>query len=270
MSTNPETLKNVKRTNTYDVAGFVPILEDMDKNGVATYTELIFPMPGDTVESFKSGLHTIVYMPTPFQMIQINSLSRLSNTEFNTGFPTLTWSHILGTAKPYDNDVTDEICIATDTLSADDVFEMLFYSRAYLIPMYWYGLSTYVADYVYVNNIMQRSEWFVDLYNKLLTLDFFVEFKRNMKLHYCNAIENNDHIGYFVETLYYTDTAYAHLTYVQNNMFDVIARMYPEYSDVVIKNKSEFKTIDNLDKWMKAIHIKGRFNRSWKNDQKTK
>ncbi len=269
-STNPETLKNVKRTNTYDVAGFVPILEDMDKNGVATYTELIFPMPGDTVESFKSGLHTIVDMPTPFQMIQINSLSRLSNTEFNTGFPTLTWSHILGTAKPYDNDVTDEICIATDTLSADDVFEMLFYSRAYLIPMYWYGLSTYVADYVYVNNIMQRSEWFVDLYNKLLTLDFFVEFKRNMKLHYFNAIENNDHIGYFVETLYYTDTAYAHLTYVQNNMFDVIARMYPEYSDVVIKNKSEFKTIDNLDKWMKAIHIKGRFNRSWKNDQKTK
>ena len=26
-------------------------------------------------------------MPAPFDMIQINTLSRLSNTEFNTGFP---------------------------------------------------------------------------------------------------------------------------------------------------------------------------------------
>ncbi len=267
-STNPETLKNVKRTNTYDVKGFIPILEEMEQNGVATYTELIFPMPGDTVDSFVSGLHEIVDMPTPFQMIQINSLSRLSNTEFNTGFPKLTWKNILGTAKPYDNDVTDEICVATETLDKESVFEMLFYSRAYLIPMYWYGLSTYIADHLHKNKIMNRSDWFADLYKKLHTVDFFVKHKEYMREHYFNAIENNDHIGYFIESLHYTDTAYSHLTYVQNEIFDVIANLYPEHESVIFKNKEDFKMIEDLDQWMKAIHIKGRFSRSWKKENK--
>lgn len=267
-STNPDTLRNVKRTNTYDVNGFIPILEDMDKNGVATYTELIFPLPGDTTNTFVNGLHEIVDMPTPFQMIQINSLSRLSNTEFNTGFPNLIWANILGTAKPYDNDVTDEICVATETLSKEDVFEMLFYSRGFLIPMYWYGLSTYIADHLHKTNSMSRSKWFAQLYERMHTVDFFTKHKETMRQHYFNAIENCDHIGFFVETLYYTDTAYSHLTYVQNNIFDVMSNLYPEHKEIILKNKSEFKMIDNLDKWMKAIHIKGRFSRSWKNDQK--
>ena len=85
-----------------------------------------------------------------------------------------------------------------------------------------------------------------------------------MRTHYFNAIENNDHIGYFVETMYYTDTAYSHLTYVQNNIFDIIADLYPEYADTIIKNKNEFIHIDNLNAWMHKIHIKGRFSRSWK------
>jgi len=263
-STNPETLQNVKRTNTYDVQGFIPILKDMDANGVATYTELIFPLPGDTVQSFKNGMHAIIDMPVPFQMIQINSLSRLSNTEFNTSFIEMVWANILGTAKPYDNDVTDEICVATDTLNKHDVFELLFYSRAFLIPMYWYGLSTYIADQLHSDSIMTRSEWFIDLYNKLSTVEFFINHKNTMRTHYFNAIENNDHIGYFVETMYYTDTAYSHLTYVQNNIFDIIADLYPDYADTIIRNKNEFIHIDNLNAWMHKIHIKGRFSRSWK------
>lgn len=265
-STNPDTLKKVKRTNTYDVTGFIPVLQDMEESNVATYTELIFPLPGDTVESFKDGLHSILDMPVPFQMIQINSLSRLSNTEFNTGFAEMVWADIKGTAKPYDNDVTDTICVATDTLNKNDVFELLFYSRAFLIPMYWYGLSTYIADELHNNIVMTRSKWFTMLYEKLSTVDFFIAHKNYMREHYFKSIDHNDHIGYFVETMHYTDTAYSHLTYVKHNIFDVIAGLYPEYSNTIAKNKEEFYHIDDLKYWMDKIHIKGRFSRSWKND----
>lgn len=260
-STNPETLKTVNRTNTYDVKGFIPIIKDMHDSGVSTYTELIFPLPGDTVESFKSGLHDIIDMPITFDMIQINSLSRLSNTEFNTGFKTLKWANILGTAKPYDNGVVDEICVETDTLTVDQIFEMLFYSRGFLIPMYWYGLSTYVADDPAVK---KRSQFFIELYEKLHSVGFFVELKETMRNHYLNAITNNDHIGYKIGNVWYTDTAYAHLKYIENDIFRVIMNMYPEYSEIIEKNKNDMLEITELNKWLTTIHVKGRFEKSWK------
>ena len=257
-STNPETLKTIKRKNTYDVKGFIPIIKEMQESGVSTYTELIFPLPGDTAESFKDGLHQILDMPVPFEMIQINSLSRLSNTEFNTGFLTLKWAKIQGTAKPYDNNVTDEICIETDTLDAEQIFELLFYSRAFLIPMYWYGLATYVA-----NIVTSRSEFFKDLYAKLHTKQFFLNLKEEIKIHYFNSIENNDHIGYKIGKMWYTDTAYSHLNYVKNNIFEVISEFYPEHESVIKRNKEDMLEIIELDEWMNKIHVKGRFSKSW-------
>lgn len=265
-STNKESLKAVKRTNTYDVAGFIPIIKDMAESGVSTYTELIFPLPGDTFESFKAGLHEILDMPATFDMIQVNSLSRLSNTEFNTGFTTLKWANILGTAKPYDNDVTDEICVETDTMSQEQVFESLFYSRAFLIPMYWYGLVTYLADHLHSNG-MSRSNLLTEIYNKLHNEQFFVDLKNEMRRHYFNSINNKDHIGYKIGSMWYTDTAYAHLKYVENKIFCVIMSYYPEHKEIITKNMNDFIKIENLSEWMSRIHVKGRFSRSWKKDE---
>lgn len=262
-STNKESLKAVKRTNTYNVAEFSPIIEDMTMSGVSSYTELIFPLPGDTVDSFREGLHEILDMPTPFGMLQINTLSRLSNTEFNTGFRNLKWANILGTAKPYDNDVTDEICIETETLDSEQIFEMLFYSRAFIIPMYWYGLITYLADHVYSTS-KKRSELLVELYKRLHSELFFVNLKNDMKQHYFNAIQNRDHIGYKIENMWYTDTAYAHKIYVENNIFSVIINYYPEYKEIITKNSEDFLKIENLSEWLTKIHVKGRFEQSWK------
>lgn len=261
-STNSETLKIIKRKNTYDIQGFIPIIKEMHNTNVSTYTELIFPLPGDTVESFIKGIHEIIDMPTTFEMIQINSLSRLSNTEFNTDFENLKWAKILGTAKPYDNDVTDEICIETETLNQEQIFELLFYSRSFLIPMYWYGLATYVAD---LEN--SRSEFLNDLYNKLHTKHFFINLKKEMKTHYFNSIKNNDHIGYKIGKIWYTDTAYSHLNYIKNNIFDTIFEFYPKYDSVVKKNKNDMLEILDLDEWMNKIHVKGRFSKSWKKNK---
>jgi len=266
-STNPETLDNVKRKNTYDINGFIPIIKDMSDNNLSSYTELIFPMPGDTLLNFKNGLHEILDMPAPFQMMQINTLSRLSNTEFNTGFKTLTWANIKGTAKPYDNDVIDEICVSTDTLTKEEVFEGLFYSRSFVIPMYWYGLATYMLNENYTLH-SNRSELIIDMYNKLFDIPKFKQLKSEMKDHYFKSIDKYDHIGYSIInnlTEYYTDTAYSHLYYVQNNIYDVLTEMYPEYGYITGQNKKDMKCIDNLEDWLQDIHVRGRFTRAWKN-----
>jgi putative methyltransferase len=262
-STNPDTLKNVKRKNTYDIQGFIPILEDMQQLNMSSYTELIFPMPGDTAESFKSGLHELLDMPVSFEMIQINSLSRLSNTEFNTGFPNMEWVNIKGTAKPYDNGVTDEICVATDSIDRESVFESFFYARNFVIPMYWYGLTTYLADHLHSNGT-SRSKFLNQLYNKMFSEKLFADHKAEVKAHYFNSIDNDDHIGYYVNNCYYTDTAYSHLFYVQNHIFDYLKDSYPAHADIIIANYNDFKPIKDLTRWMTDIHIKGRFNKSWK------
>lgn len=266
-STNPKTLKNVKRKNTYDIKGFAPIIKDLSDANLSSYTELIFPMPGDTIDNFKSGLHEILDMPAPFQMLQVNSLSRLSNTEFNTGFKELTWANIKGTAKPYDNDVVDEICVATDTLTKGEVFEGLFYSRSFVIPMYWYGLATYMLDENYKMH-STRSKLIKNIYTKLFEISKFQKLKQEMKDHYFKSIEKYDHIGYRIINRelsdYYTDTAYSHLYYIKNNIFDVLVDIYPQYSDIINKNKKDIKSIDNLEDWLQDIHVRRRFTTAWK------
>ena len=267
-STNPETLKNVKRKNTYDVQGFAPIIKEMSDANLSSYTELIFPMPGDTLHNFKQGLHTILDMPAPFQMLQVNSLSRLSNTEFNTGFKELTWANIQGTAKPYNNEVIDEICVATDTLTKEEVFEGLFYSRSFVIPMYWYGLATYMLD-EYYNLHGNRSQLIADIYSKLFEIDEFKTLKQEMQNHYFKSIDRYEHIGYSIvnDTLsdYYTDTAFSHLSYINNSIYNVLKELYPDYGLIIDQNKLDMKPIDNLEDWLQDIHVRGRFTTAWKN-----
>ena len=191
----------------------------------------------------------------------------MSNTEFNTGFKTLTWANIKGTAKPYDNDVIDEICVSTDTLTKEEVFEGLFYSRSFVIPMYWYGLATYMLNENYTLH-SNRSELIIDMYNKLFDIPKFKQLKSEMKDHYFKSIDKYDHIGYSIInnlTEYYTDTAYSHLYYVQNNIYDVLTEMYPEYGYITGQNKKDMKCIDNLEDWLQDIHVRGRFTRAWKN-----
>ena len=55
------------------------IVQDMNADGVDVYTELIFPMPGDTLDNFKNGIYDLLDMPATFNKFQINQLSQLSN-----------------------------------------------------------------------------------------------------------------------------------------------------------------------------------------------
>ena len=265
-STNPETLDNVNRRNAFDIKSFKPIIKDLKDKGVSSYTELIFPLPGDSLETFKYGLHEIIDMPAPFDMIQINTLSRLSNTEFNTGFPEMIWQNIKGTAKPYNNDVIDEIAVATDKMTKDQVFEGFFYSRSFLIPMYWYGLTKYHADCYYEIN-GNRSELFKDIYSKLFKNKTFMKHKLDVREHYFKALNEYKDIGYKIlnrDINYYTDTAYSHLFYTENNIFDVFKEMYPEYDEIIDRNKKDFRPIDDKMEWLRDIHVRGRFSESWR------
>jgi hypothetical protein len=86
--------------------------------------------------------------------------------------------------------------------------------------------------------------------------------------HYFKAINDSAHIGYEIipnTGFFFTDTAYSHMFYYKNCIFDYQKQWYPEYLDEILLNEQDFKPIDSLENWLKTIHVKGRFSESWKN-----
>ena len=52
--------------------------------------------------------------------------------------------------------------------------------------------------------------------------------------------------------------------YTENNIFDVFKEMYPEYDEIIDRNKKDFRPIDDKMEWLRDIHVRGRFSESWR------
>ena len=91
--------------------------------------------------------------------------------------------------------------------------------------------------------------------------------KLDVREHYFKALNEYKDIGYKIlnkDINYYTDTAYSHLFYTENNIFDVFKEMYPEYDEIIDRNKNDFRPIDDKMEWLRDIHVRGRFSESWR------
>ena len=132
--------------------------------------------------------------------------------------------------------------------------------------MYWYGLAKYHADCYYEIN-GNRSELFMDIYSKLFKNKTFMKHKLDVREHYFKALNDYKDIVYKIlnkDINYYTDTSYSHLFYTENNIFDVFKEMYPEYDEIIDRNKNDFRPIDDKMEQSRDIHVRGRFSESWR------
>lgn len=78
-SLNPLTLKLVRRDNM-QLDEYYKIQSQMGADGIYTMTDLIFPMPGEDIESIRFGIDTLIDKGQ-LNRIQFNNLSVLVNTE---------------------------------------------------------------------------------------------------------------------------------------------------------------------------------------------
>lgn len=295
-SLNPETLKNIKRVNAFTLNDLTNIVQDMNADGIDVYTELIFPMPGDTLETFKEGLYKVLDMPVVFNKIQINQLSKYTNAEFsdfeyNKMF-NLDWAIIKGFTRHYHGDnSTDTVAVGNYKINREETFEGLFFSKHFLIPMYYYGIVKETMNTLHKNNIITRRNFFIDLENKLLNEPWFIKFKSKCKEHYFNSIENKDHFGYVISSdkeQRFPEFAFSHKTYIENDIYKYFYEWYPEYTDylkydeyslwkgqpsedIVTINNEEwlFKDTRDFDKddYYNQIYVIGRFDDRWRKKQ---
>jgi len=292
-SLNPETLKNIKRTNAFNLEELSKIVQDMNNEDVHVYTELIFPMPGDTLENFKDGLYKVLDMPNVFNKFQINHLSLYSNAEFadkdyNNKFQ-IEWAKIKGfTRHYYGNHSSDTIAVANYGLNRNDTFEGIFFSKSLIIPLYFYGIISHTSDVLHKTSGISRSNFFKDIELKLNDTEWFRKFKQESKNHYFDAIIGNKQFGYnFAEDKlqYYPEFAYSHKSFIDNDIYDYLKFWYPDYKNlflydenrlwkgyteeqVIRINDQEWLFADDRqmdkDNYYNEIYIVGRFGDRWK------
>ncbi len=293
-SLNEQTLKNINRRNAFNLPELGNIVSMMNEDGISTYTELIFPLPGDTLDNFRDGIYKVLDMKDVFTKFQINQLSHYANAEISVNKEdfSIEWRKIIGFTRHYYGDRSeDTIAVANDLVTKEETFESLFFVKCYIIPFYFYGLARELSDELHRSDIKKRSLFFEELYNHLHEEKWFQDFKKQQYLHYFGAINGENHFGQVLisdPNEFYPEFAVSHQFYLQNKIHDKLISWYPEYSDLIQFDKSSFWDNENqitkltftqykkgtwifsdervmgYDDYIREIYTSGRFDQRWK------
>lgn len=152
-STDAHTLKSVKRDNI-SLASFEELQRRYTRDGIPTYTDIIMALPGESYDSFASGVATLVERGQHTRMHFYNC-SLLPNAEMSQpayraefGIQTVrqAMTDLHGPIEPPPGEVTEylEIAVATSAMPADEwvrtkvyawAMDLLLYDRLLYLPL---------------------------------------------------------------------------------------------------------------------------------------
>ena len=146
-SMDKETLKNIKRDNI-KMEFFKSLQRKYVEAGIATYTELILPLPGETYESWKTGINTlldssqhsglIVYNVNVMPNAELGDKDYLKKYKIETVDIPLFQAH---SAKSSDEDVTEyePIVVSTYSMSTPE-WKRTYKFTIFLLAFHFLGL----------------------------------------------------------------------------------------------------------------------------------
>jgi radical SAM superfamily enzyme YgiQ (UPF0313 family) len=256
-SIDSHTLKEIKRDNI-SIEDYQELQERFTKDGIATYTEFIIGLPGDTYESFSNGV-SIVINAGQHNRIQYNNLSILPNAEM--GSNKYLKKHKI---------VTVEIPIVNphgslDEIPSDGVYEKqeLVISTKDLSIENWKKTRVYasVSEFFYFNKVMQIPILFL---NKLLGLSFkkifedLMDAKNDNKYkilkkiieyfyhHAENITKGNSEFCYHKDWLkiYWPPGEYEYIKILKQGNFDILYEELGKFlSEYLINKNKDYKKI---------------------------
>lgn len=170
-SMDPSTLSTISRFNIRDGATY-EAMSFYRKNDVPTYSELIWPLPGETLLSYKQGLQKLLDLGQR-DFLMVHPLVLTHNAPM--GQPEYRKKHLLTTQNlPLDtfwleiddieNYILEKVDVvrSTDRISFEEMLEGHLVAH-WLVVLYFYGWAHLAIDYVKktqgVNEIDFVSEW---------------------------------------------------------------------------------------------------------------
>ena len=154
-SLDAHTLQTIKRTNM-KINDFSSYIQQYRKANIATYTELIIGLPGETYNSFKQGIDTLLeagqHEHINMYLLQCLPNSELSEPEYRLkhGLQTVVTPLLLQHSTPINNMPieTEEIVIATNTMSEEDWKKTFLFAWA-VQTFHCMGLTRNIAIYLH-------------------------------------------------------------------------------------------------------------------------
>jgi len=170
-SFNEETLKRTERFNlNFDTVS--TYLKKYKEENIPTYSELIWPMPGETYSTLKNGIQSLIDLgQDDFLMIHplvITYNATMGNKTYQDKNGIKTREVPLDTYYLNENDLEDYIAEKTDavyktnTASWNDVLNGNLYSWV-LITFYYYGWGHYLAKYMKTHGV-KETDFFEKLF----------------------------------------------------------------------------------------------------------
>lgn len=189
-SVDPHTLKSIKRDNI-SIADYQELQRRFTKDGIATYTEFILGLPGDTFESFAKGVSDVIEAGQ-HNRIQFNNLSILPNAEMARK-NYLKEHEIVTVETPIVNPHG-----SLDETPEDGIFEKqeLVTSTKNLNKQDWIKTRVYasVSEFFYFNKILQIPIIFLHKLEKISFQEIFLDLmklKDNSKYKIISSIINS-------------------------------------------------------------------------------
>ncbi len=189
-SMDPGVLEIIKRTNLKQHK-IQEIFKLAQSNQIPVYTEVILGLPGDTLESFKRTVFSLIESDN-HHGIEIIQCQVLENAEMNLLQRSL---YNIKTAPVYDYmsrcEDTDnptavesiEIVTETSTMTTVDMLEAQVWS-SFMHLFHMFGFSTQVSKYLYKTHAVPYSEFYQDLYQYIKQDNYLGSCLNDIRQHY--------------------------------------------------------------------------------------
>lgn len=169
-SLSPEVLKNINRTNI-PVETFTSLLNKYNEAGIATYSELILGLPGETYESFVEGID-ILLNAGQHNSIYIHNCewlpcSLMGNPDYmeqyslKYAFIPINESHAMINTKEEIGEFS-RLIVESSTMSQQDWMNMNLYATA-VQCFHHYGLLILFAIYLHYEKNIEYSDFYIKL-----------------------------------------------------------------------------------------------------------
>jgi radical SAM superfamily enzyme YgiQ (UPF0313 family) len=278
-SMNEPTLKAIKRKNL-NSNNFKSHMKLAEKYGIKTYTELILPLPEETLESWKEGICQVLEYGQ-HESIEVWFCQLFGNSDLNSeisrnlyGIKSVKAFNYLTFSK--DEEEYDgfreivELVNETNTMNIDDIVEAYMYFWV-ILQFHLNGFTQILAKYLRNVENIEYKEIYDLLFDYVknsdgIVKDCYLDWKKiiyeylslgvmpkDKKGHHLELNNSNDYITFIMnrdEILKFLEKAFSNISSIDNKIWEIQKKfIYDTEVDYPIKINSEFdmETWENVE-----------------------
>ena len=250
-SDNQDTLQAIKRQNIkHD--NYATTLEKANKKNILTYTELVLPLPLETVDSFKQGILNVLEggQHTHIDVFQTQVLTHaeLSNPDYIKKYGIKTTNMVLQEGSEWAEAENVDVIVETNTMTSEELLDC--WEFVFIIShIHLSGYSEIVSRYLRHTHNVTFADFYQELHKKLYLDDVFrkiVTEDRSIRARHYNLPQKN-HNDLDINTDYYGGLRH------KNNR--EIAQNADRLFDIVVNTGETFARIPEVIKQMQKYYV---------------